>query len=100
MDFHIFSHSIPEDSEAAFLAKSRFLNAELLRVHERKQEADKQIEAYKRRIAQLEAEMEDFKKEYIHLLQRQLFDRFNTQNSFPVVSAFRCVKTVPAILSR
>lgn len=61
--------SIPEDHLAAFAAKSRFLNAELLRVHERKQEADKQIEVYKRKISQLEGEMEEFKKEYVHLLQ-------------------------------
>lgn len=72
-----FSQIIQEDHTAAFLAKSRFLNAELVRVNERKQEADKQIDSFKKRIGQLEAEMEEFKKEYVHLLQRCNFGQIH-----------------------
>ncbi|KAL3088285.1 hypothetical protein niasHT_023845 [Heterodera trifolii] len=55
--------------EHALAAQNRFLNAELLRVNERRLELNRQTEQYKRQIVKLEAEMEDFKKEYVHLLQ-------------------------------
>uniref|UniRef100_A0A914IDW9 TBC1 domain family member 2B n=1 Tax=Globodera rostochiensis TaxID=31243 RepID=A0A914IDW9_GLORO len=55
--------------EHSFAAQNRFLNSELLRINERKLESDRQTDEYKRQIVKLEAEMEDFKKEYVHLLQ-------------------------------
>uniref|UniRef100_A0A183C8B7 PH domain-containing protein n=1 Tax=Globodera pallida TaxID=36090 RepID=A0A183C8B7_GLOPA len=55
--------------EHSFAAQNRFLNSELLRINERKLESDRQTKEYKRQIVKLEAEMEDFKKEYVHLLQ-------------------------------
>uniref|UniRef100_A0A914LPL2 TBC1 domain family member 2B n=1 Tax=Meloidogyne incognita TaxID=6306 RepID=A0A914LPL2_MELIC len=52
-----------------FIAKSRFLRSELERINEHRAEANKQIETFRKCLSQSEAEMEEFKREYIHLLQ-------------------------------
>lgn len=98
--------------EHALAAQNRFLNAELLRVNERRLELNRQTEQYKRQdkatkqtnehketkgiyfrqIVKLEAEMEDFKKEYVHLLQRSLPPPVVSLRFSSVFPLFSCVR--------
>uniref|UniRef100_A0A915EQN0 TBC1 domain family member 2B n=1 Tax=Ditylenchus dipsaci TaxID=166011 RepID=A0A915EQN0_9BILA len=57
------------DYSMAIAAQNRFLNSELLRINDRCIEADRQVEQCNKKIYKLETEMEDFKKEYVYLLQ-------------------------------
>uniref|UniRef100_A0A914DLM6 TBC1 domain family member 2B n=1 Tax=Acrobeloides nanus TaxID=290746 RepID=A0A914DLM6_9BILA len=50
-------------------AQNKFLNAEILRLNERCQTAEKRINEYTKRVEQLEQEMEEYKKEYVFVLQ-------------------------------
>uniref|UniRef100_A0A7E4V228 PH domain-containing protein n=1 Tax=Panagrellus redivivus TaxID=6233 RepID=A0A7E4V228_PANRE len=66
-------------------AQNRFLNSEVLRLNERYQQAERKIAAMGKHIDSLTAEMEDFKKEYVFLLQSCVRIPLHEHSNFDVI---------------
>lgn len=70
---------------SAIAAQNRFLNSELLRINDRCLAADRQNAVQRKKVGRLQAEMEDFKREYVFLLQSCVRVPLNEMSSWDAI---------------
>uniref|UniRef100_A0A1I7ZC84 Rab-GAP TBC domain-containing protein n=1 Tax=Steinernema glaseri TaxID=37863 RepID=A0A1I7ZC84_9BILA len=58
-----------DTNKTTLVVQNRFLNSEVIRLNERCQTADKKLMEFNRKLTSLEMEMQEFKREYVYLLQ-------------------------------
>ncbi|TKR81477.1 hypothetical protein L596_015341 [Steinernema carpocapsae] len=58
-----------DTSKTTLVIQNRFLNSEVIRLNERCQTAERKLVEYNKKIASRDMEMQEFKREYVYLLQ-------------------------------
>ncbi|KAK0406455.1 hypothetical protein QR680_018583 [Steinernema hermaphroditum] len=58
-----------DTNKTTLVVQNRFLNSEVVRLNERCQAAEKKLSEFNKKMASLEMEMQEFKREYVYLLQ-------------------------------